>query len=175
MVVIEDRCENNVVAVLAEFIAKQDGRIVFAGSNNRLVFGRDCTWHPKVVCYGMAYDAELSGCFGEDLVLAARPCDRDCAFAWLVKLRERKATWADASTQIEEYLRAQDAPVFHILDQIERAGHLFRTWLHDPVDEGQAGAAHPKRPAVQAGSSGTMVIWPGAWPSARRESGSSSP
>ena len=85
----------------------------------------------------MAYDPELSECFGEqDLLFAVHPLGKQCAFLWLIRLREREAMWSDVQRQIEEFLRERGAPVFHILDQIERASALFKPWLCGPANDG---------------------------------------
>src|SRR5690348_10602444 len=51
----------------------------------------------------MTYDPDLPGCFGPDLKFASGDRERDRAFRWLAKLRARRATWADARMQIEEF------------------------------------------------------------------------
>ena len=43
MISVEDHGENNVVEVPAEYLAMQNGRFMFLGSNNRLVLGKGCT------------------------------------------------------------------------------------------------------------------------------------
>jgi hypothetical protein len=97
----------------------------------------------------MAYDPELPGCFGDkDLLFANHPSDQERAFAWLTKLRRRRALWSEAQRQIEEYLREREAPVFHILDQTERAKMLLAPWLEAegpsfPWCEGKPRKPHP--------------------------------
>jgi hypothetical protein len=79
----------------------------------------------------MTYDPDLPGCFGPDLKFASGDRERDRAFRWLAKLRARRATWADARMQIEEFLRpaANDAPFFQIMDEVGKAEQMFAPWL----------------------------------------------
>jgi hypothetical protein len=84
----------------------------------------------------MAYDPELPGCFGDhDLIFASHPLDRHRAFEWLIRLRSRDATWSEAKTQIEGFLRSKEIEPFHILDQIERAELLLKVWLYGPGND----------------------------------------
>ena len=84
----------------------------------------------------MAHDPELPLCFSEhDLLFAVHAPDVQHAFQWLIRLRERGATWSDVQRQIEEHLRERGAAVFHILDQIERASVLIKPWLCGPAND----------------------------------------
>ena len=84
----------------------------------------------------MVYDPELAGCFGErNFLFAVHPRDKQRAFQWLARLREHNAMWSDVQRQIEEFLRERGVPVFHILDQIERAFVLFKPWLYAPDND----------------------------------------
>lgn len=51
------------------------------------------------------------------------------AFAWLIKLRNKEAVWAEVRQQIEEFLRERQATEDHIRQQVERAQILFGPWL----------------------------------------------
>jgi hypothetical protein len=69
------------------------------------------------------------------MIFADRPLDRHSAFEWLIRLRSRDATWSEAKTQIEEFLRPRGVGPFHILDQIERAEILLKPWLYGPDND----------------------------------------
>ena len=85
----------------------------------------------------MTYDAELPGCFGgADLLFAANSSTQERAYAWLGELRRRKASWADVSAQIEGFLRERKAPVFHVLDELERVKRMLGPWLSAPTNDG---------------------------------------
>lgn len=93
--------------------------------------GRLASASGKVYICSMAYDPELPSCFDErDLILAAHPIDKGRAFAWLIKLRNKEALWADVRRQIEEFLRERHAREAHIRQQVERARILFGPWLY---------------------------------------------
>ncbi len=84
----------------------------------------------------MAYDPELPSCFGEtDRVFGSHELERTRAFAWLVMLRERQATWLEVRRQIEEFLRTKDAAVPHVVDQVDRARLMLGPWLWGPLDD----------------------------------------
>jgi hypothetical protein len=76
----------------------------------------------------MTYDPELPVCF-HDLIFAARDLERDHAFEWLARLRQRKAQWSEIQAQIEEYLIQHGSGVFHAAEQVGTAKRLFRAWL----------------------------------------------
>ena len=84
----------------------------------------------------MTYDTELPACFGHgDLLFAASPNTQERAYVWLGNLRRRGATWAEVSAQVEEFLRDRKAPVFHVLDELERIKRLLGPWLSAPAND----------------------------------------
>ena len=85
----------------------------------------------------MTYDTELAGCFdGAGLLFAASPDSQERAYVWLGELRRRRASWAEVSAQVEEFLRERKAPVFHVLDELERVKRLLGPWLSAPANDG---------------------------------------
>lgn len=84
----------------------------------------------------MSYDPELLDCFDSaDLLFCANPVSQERAFLWLGALRRRSVSWPEVSAQIEEFLRERDTPVFHVLDQIDRAKRFLGPWLPGPAND----------------------------------------
>jgi hypothetical protein len=78
----------------------------------------------------MACEELVAGCFAGDLApFAVHALDEERAFQYLSCCRKAQMKWADAATQIKNYLESKGCTPERIVSDLEMARQKFQPWL----------------------------------------------